>query len=192
LTQRTGERKRLLRVAHVREPAELGVTVPGWDEEFDAFFRSHARSLVGQAYVFTGDSAQAQDLAYEALTRAWERWGHVRDLESSLAWTRRVLYNLAVSEFRRAKVRARHSERLRVTEGPDVEALELADALRVLPELQRVAIVLHDAAGVSVREIARQLEVPEGTIRSWLTRGRATLAAQLRRHDEGGEKNAEL
>jgi RNA polymerase sigma-70 factor (ECF subfamily) len=178
----------------MREPAELGVTAPGWDEEFDAFFRAHARSLIGQAFLFTGDLAQAQDLANEALARAWERWGHVRALESSLAWTRRVLYNLAVSEWRRAKVRSRHGESPRPVEGPDVDALALADALRSLPELQRQAIVLHDAAGVGVREIARELGVPEGTIRSWLTRGRAALAAQLRLSDEGegAEHNAEL
>jgi RNA polymerase sigma-70 factor (ECF subfamily) len=176
----------------MREPAELGVTAPGWDEEFDAFFRAHARSLIGQAFLFTGDLAQAQDLANEALARAWERWGHVRALESSLAWTRRVLYNLAVSEWRRAKVRSRHGDPPRPVDGPDVEALVLADALRSLPELQRQAIVLHDAAGVGVRQVARELGVPEGTVRSWLTRGRAVLAARLRLDDEGAEHNAEL
>jgi len=175
----------------MRETSRSGMTDPGWDAEFDAFYRDHARALVGQAYVFTGDLAQAQDLAYEALARAWERWGHVRALESSLAWTRRVLYNLAVSEWRRAKVPSGHSEALPMIEGPDVDALALASALRTLPELQRQAIVLHDAAGVSVRDVSRQLEVPEGTVRSWLTRGRAVLADRLRVDDEGVE-NAEL
>jgi len=161
------------------------VTAPPLEEEFDSFFRDHVARLVGQGYVFTGDLAQAQDLAHEALARAWEQWSEIRLLDDPPAWTRRVLYNLAVSEWRRAKVRSSNGIAPHPVEGPDVEAIALAEALRTLPVLQRHAIVLHDAAGVTVPEIARQLEVPEGTIRSWLTRGRATLAARLRLDDEG-------
>jgi RNA polymerase sigma-70 factor (ECF subfamily) len=51
--------------------------------------------LTGQALVFTGDLAQAQDLAHEALARSWERWSDIRLLDDTAAWTRKVLYNLA-------------------------------------------------------------------------------------------------
>jgi RNA polymerase sigma-70 factor (ECF subfamily) len=172
-------------VAQNREAEGWGLTVEGPEGEFDAFFRDQLARLAGQAYVFTGDLAQAQDLAHEALARAWERWGQIRLLDDAAAWTRRVLYNLAVSEWRRAKVRSSDGITPRSIEGPDVEAMALAEALRTLPELQRHAIVLHDAAGVTVPEIARQLGAPEGTIRSWLTRGRAALAERLRLDDEG-------
>jgi RNA polymerase sigma-70 factor (ECF subfamily) len=178
-------------VAHNREAESGGLTVAGPEGEFDVFFRDQVARLVGQAYVFTGDLAQAQDLAHEALARAWERWNEIRLLDDAAAWTRRVLYNLAVSEWRRAKVRSSDGLIPRSIEGPDVEAMALADALRTLPEPQRHAIVLHDAAGVTVPEIARQLGAPEGTIRSWLTRGRAALAERLRLDDEG-DTNAQL
>ncbi len=161
------------------------MTAPPPEAEFDAFFRDHVSRLIGQAYVFTGDLAQAQDLAHEALARAWERWSDIRLLDDAPAWTRKVLYNLAVSEWRRAKVRSGDGMTPRPIEGPDVEAMALAEALRTLPELQRIAIVLHDAVGVTVPEIAKELDVPEGTIRSWLSRGRAALATQLRSDDEG-------
>jgi RNA polymerase sigma-70 factor (ECF subfamily) len=159
-------------------------------DEFDAFFRSHLSRLTGQALVFTGNLTQAQDLAHEALARSWERWSDIRLLDDTAAWTRKVLYNLAVSEWRRDKVRQSNGVVSDPVAGPDVEAMALADALRTLPELQRIAIVLHDAAGVTVPEIAGQLDVPEGTVRSWLTRGRTSLAAQLRTDDEGAEKDA--
>jgi RNA polymerase sigma-70 factor (ECF subfamily) len=168
---------------------ELGVTTSDSDEEFDAFFRTHGSRFIGQAFVFTGELALAQDLAHEALARTWERWNEIRLLEDSAGWTRKVLYNLAVSEWRRAKVRSSHGVLPDPIEGPDVEAIALADALRTLPKLQRQAIVLHDAAGVGVSEIARQLKVPEGTIRSWLTRGRVILAALLLVDDEGVTTN---
>lgn len=172
-------------------PEERYMNSSQHEEEFDALFRAQCRRLVGQAYVFTGDVALAQDLAHEALTRAWERWAEVRLYDDPAGWVRRVLHNLAISEWRRDRVRRNDGIVPEPLAGPDVEALVLADALRTLPEPQRRAIVLHDAAGVTVPEISRELNVPEGTIRSWLTRGRAALAAHLQTDDEG-TNHAEL
>ena len=67
--------------------------------------------------------------------------------------------------------------------------MALAAALRSLPRRQAQAIVLHDAAGLSALEVAGELNVPEGTVRSWLSRGRAVLAARLTDSD-GLEKGA--
>ncbi len=55
----------------------------------------------------------------------------------------------------------------------------LAAALRSLPESQMLAIVLHDGAGMTVPEVALTLKVPDGTVKSWLSRGRATAALSL-------------
>ena len=55
----------------------------------------------------------------------------------------------------------------------------LAAALRTLPENQMLAIVLHDGVGLSVPEVAHTLKVPDGTVKSWLSRGRATAALSL-------------
>jgi RNA polymerase sigma-70 factor, ECF subfamily len=152
--------------------------------EFDQFFRKTCPRLIGHAYVYTGSLAEAQDLAHEALTRAWQRWDEIRAYDDPEAWTRRVLYNLATSEWRRAQVRRSHSEVPHPVEGPDVEALALAHALRTLPVPQRHAIVLHDAVGVPIADIAKELAVPQGTVRSWLTRGRRALASELKITDD--------
>jgi RNA polymerase sigma-70 factor (ECF subfamily) len=153
-------------------------------QEFDQFFRETCPRLVGQAFVYTGSFAQGQDLAHEALARAWQLWDQVRTYDSPEAWTRKVLFNLATSEWRRARVRRDRSEALPPVEGPDVEAVALAEALRTLPVTQRHAIVLHDAVGIPVADIAKELEVPEGTVRSWLTRGRRLLALELKITDD--------
>ena len=55
----------------------------------------------------------------------------------------------------------------------------LAGALRSLPENQMRALVLHDGAGIPISELAAQMLVPDGTIKSWLSRGRAAAAAAL-------------
>lgn len=52
-------------------------------------------------------------------------------------------------------------------------------ALRTLPDPQRHAIVLHHLGDLPVATIAQELGVADGTVKSWLHRGRATLAAQL-------------
>jgi RNA polymerase sigma-70 factor (ECF subfamily) len=84
-----------------------------------------------------------------------------------------------VSGWRRVR---RHV--LRANADPDVpyfdaDQLELFEALAQLPAREREVIVLHHLVGYSVDEIAEQLSSPSGTVKSWLSRGRAKLAAAL-------------
>jgi RNA polymerase sigma-70 factor (ECF subfamily) len=147
--------------------------------EFDHFFRNHRSRLMGQAYVLAGNSAGAQDLVQESFLRAWQHWQDLRGMDDPEAWLRRVMYNLAVSQWRRNRrlVPLGDIEESGFDEHPEAGAL--AAALRSLPRRQAQAIVLHDAAGLSAAEVAKELDVPEGTVRSWLSRGRAVLAARL-------------
>jgi RNA polymerase sigma-70 factor, ECF subfamily len=147
--------------------------------EFDLFFRHHSSRLMGQAYVLAGESAGAQDLVQESFLRAWQHWDELRNKDHPEAWLRRVMYNLAISQWRRSRrlVPLGHLEPAGSEQHPD--ALALAAALRTLPRRQAQAIVLHDAAGLSASEVAKELSVPEGTVRSWLSRGRAVLAARM-------------
>ncbi|MFZ0250036.1 MAG: SigE family RNA polymerase sigma factor [Acidimicrobiales bacterium] len=146
---------------------------------FEDFFRANGSRLVALGYVFAGDRGQAQDLAQETLLRAWQRWDTVSAYDDPAAWCRRVLCNLATSEWRKASRRRELPASDGTVAGPDVDALELARALATLPAPQRTAIVLHDAGDLSVADVARELDVPEGTVRSWLSRGRKVLAAEL-------------
>jgi RNA polymerase sigma-70 factor, ECF subfamily len=158
------------------------VVVPGTEAaeiEFDLFFRHHSSRLMGQAYVLAGEASGAQDLVQESFLRAWQHWDELRGMDHPEAWIRRVMYNLAVSQWRRSRrlVPIGELEPRGAEQHPD--AMALAAALRTLPRRQAQAIVLHDAAGLSAIEVAKELSVPEGTVRSWLSRGRAVLAAQL-------------
>ena len=156
-------------------------------EVFDDFFRTTGPKLVVLGYVFTGDRSQAQDLAQETLLRAWQRWETVSAYDDPAAWCRRVLCNLATSEWRKATRRRDLSPSPTVSPEPDIEAIALARALDTLPPPQRTAIVLHDGGDLSVAAVARELEVPEGTVRSWLSRGRKSLAAELSLSDADEE-----
>ena len=153
-------------------------------DTFDDYFTSARQPLLAMAFVLTGDLSVAQDLTQEALLRTWIRWARVASYDDPHAWTRRVLYNLAMSHKRRDRVRRESIvERARSTPAPGDAHLMLAAALRALPENQVHALVLHDGAGLSVAEVALSMNVPEGTVKSWLSRGRAAAAKSMNSTD---------
>jgi RNA polymerase sigma-70 factor, ECF subfamily len=146
---------------------------------FDAFFRTSKKPLVAMAFLLTGNLSTAQDLTQEAFLRTWTHWSRVRTYDDPRAWTRRVLYNLIVSQARSDRTRRALVDRPPSVPPPDTTHLALAAALRSLPENQMRAIVLHDGAGVPVSEVAAEMNVPEGTVKAWLSRGRAAAAVAL-------------
>ncbi|WP_203691243.1 SigE family RNA polymerase sigma factor [Catellatospora coxensis] len=157
--------------------------------DFDAFYQANYAGTVAVAFGLTGDRGEAQDLAQEAYCRAWQRWAEISRYDNPPAWVYRVTVNLARSRWRNLRVAAAHLVRQRPTDVPaaDPEHVALVTALRALPMDQRQAIVLHHLVDLPVAEVAREMGVPAGTVKSWLHRGRTELAALLGEHSGGGE-----
>jgi RNA polymerase sigma-70 factor (ECF subfamily) len=155
--------------------------------DFDGFYHAHFRQLTVQLCAYVGDLSQAQDVAQEAFCRAYARWGRVSGYDDPLAWVRKVAWNLATSRWRRMRTAAAYVQRQRPehVDEPSPDRVMVIRALAGLPEKQRRVVVLHHLADLTIADIARQEGVPEGTVKSWLHRGRATLAAAL------GEASAE-
>ena len=148
-------------------------------DDFDEFYRTSRDRLAVQIAALTGDPVEAVDHVQEAFIRAWARWPRVSKLDQPEAWVRRVAYNLAVSRWRRAR-------RLVMSAAPVDGRVEFDDgqsavveALQRLDRREREAIVLHHVVGLSVEDIATELGAPAGTVKSWLSRGRAHLATEL-------------
>lgn len=171
-------------------PAEPGGSPPAEPTsaaiDFDHFYHAHFRSLTVQLCAYTTDLPQAQDLVQEAFCRAFARWDRVVRYDDPVAWVRRVAWNLATSRWRRLRTAQTYLRRQREEHvaGPTPDRVDLTAALASLPPNQRKAVVLHHLADMSVVEIARQEGVAEGTVKSWLHRGRAGLAAHLTEHTE--------
>jgi len=153
--------------------------------------RDHGRFLYTLAYRLTGNDADASDLVQEVLLRV--RRGLETYQPGSLeGWLSRITTNAFLDEVRRRKRRptvALPDDPDRVLRGsapePD-EALAAArlpdhvqDAIRALPEDFRVAVVLCDVVGLPYDDIAEQLGIPVGTVRSRIHRGRAQLRKVL-------------
>ena len=149
---------------------------------FDDFYHAHFRGLVVQLAAYTGDRSQAQDLVQDAFCQAFTRWDRVAGYDDPLAWVRRVAWNLAHNRWRRLRTAQAYLRRQRETHvaGPNPDRVAVDAALALLPPRQRRAVILHYLADLSVAEIADQERVAEGTVKSWLHRGRTALAAHLR------------
>ena len=138
--------------------------------------------VVAAVALVEGSRATAEDAVAEALARAWERSGRGERIDSLPAWVTRVALNLSKSRLRRARAESRARERAdarwRVDQQADAR-LDVQLALAKLPRRQRQATVLRYYLGFDVAEIARTLNVSEGTIKTTLHRARHAMATAL-------------
>jgi RNA polymerase sigma-70 factor (ECF subfamily) len=173
---------RLARVVAVTTEVAIDAR-PEAPPRFDQLYAAHYADLTVQLYAYFGDRQEAQDVVQEAFCRALARWRTVSTYDDPVAWIRRVAWNLAVSRWRRARTALTFVRRQRRDEpqlaGPDADRVALVAALATLPDAQRRAVVLHYLGDLTVAEIAEREGVAEGTVKSWLHRGRAKLATHF-------------
>ncbi len=160
--------------------------------------RTYTRRLYNLCYRFTGQRQAAEDLTQEVFLRVFRTLQSYDPHQGSLGvWLHRVGRNLLIDYYR-----ATRKQRLTVSledEGVQIEQQEsaapapdralarrelsaaLQQALaRLSPEL-REAVILRDLQGFDYREIGQVLDIPEGTVKSRLNRGRAELGRILKR-----------
>ena len=144
------------------------------------------------AYAWTRNVALAEDLAQEALMKAWHKRAQLRDANAGRAWLFSILATCHMDHLRR------HQE----TE--DIDTLPLTDesspetetdrrtvigrvraAVATLPAGQRQVVTLVDLEGLSYVEVANVLKVPMGTVMSRLCRARRALRQTLLATAEG-------
>jgi len=172
-------------------PVEVKTVVPDQVAprlEFEEFFRAEYPGLVRAFYVLTADQAEAEELAQEAMARAYERWDRVGAMESPAGYLYRIGVNLNRHRVRHLAVRARRllamTHDARSEQVPGVRR-EIAEAIASLSRGQREAFMLVEWLGLNAAEAGRRLGIAPGSVRSRVHRAKAVLRAQL--GDEGGE-----
>ena len=167
----------------------FGLSTPARDAEFAHFVRAASPSLAGTAYLLTGDRHTAADLLQEALVRTYVNWRRVRDGEAA-AYARRIVVNLSVDRWRaRPPIPV---EQLDGVECHDPQRTvddrdQLVRMLASLPARQRQVIVLRYLDDLSEAEVAAQLGISLGAVKSATSRGLAALRAEYATA-EGGER----
>jgi RNA polymerase sigma-70 factor (sigma-E family) len=150
------------------------------DREFREFFANQYGRLCWLGFLLTGDRAEAEELAQEALVRLWWRW-LVRRPDDPARYVRRVLVNRRRSLLRRAAVEARVLARLEPVPPPpgDEDAMVLWAAVQALPARQRAVLVLRFHEDLTEAEVARLLGLPLGTVKSLGHRALTRLRQRL-------------
>ena len=195
------------RVAHAAEQAHLAALaarcVGGDNTAWEALVRREQRRVYGLCYRFTGSAADAEDLTQDVFLKVYRNLQSFDPARASLdVWLTALTRNLLVDHYRRSRLErasdsldeplgegneaATRAERLpdpRGSQEQHVAGLELrsrvqAALARVTPEL-REAVILRDLQDLDYREIAEVLGIPQGTVKSRISRGRAELARLL-------------
>lgn len=168
-----------------RDRALLAAHVAGDPLAFDELVRRHRTRMWAVALRTLGDPEEAADAVQDACVSAFRAAGTYRGEARVTTWLHRVVVNACLDRARRRAARPtvplldQVPAAARDLLGERETALEVEKGLQALPEDQRVALVLVDLEGLSVAEAATLLDVPEGTVKSRCSRGRARLAVLL-------------
>lgn len=167
----------------VEETVSHDFGAPRVVQSFDEYYQSDYRSLVGLAFVITGDHGTAEDLVQDALTAAHRNWDKISQYDKPGAWVRRVLVNRSTSRFRRLASETKATLRLRQEPErpvmPTETNLEVWNAVRALPKRQSQVIALHYWDDQTLAQIADILECGTETVKTHLKRARQSLATTL-------------
>lgn len=197
-----------------------GAAEPPGREWFEGEVVELLPELYGAALRMAKNEPDAEDLVAEAVCRAWEKRETLADPDRFRGWIFRILTNCFLTRCRHRDAvgetvsldeeRDRPSEETPLFErlhrpfllwwgNPERRFLDrllredLERAVDGLPEPYRVAVILADVQGFSYAEIAEAMDVPIGTVRSRLSRGRSLLQDRLWSHavDRGWRSPAE-
>lgn len=176
----------------MRTDAELITAAMAGDRAaMDALLRSHHDRVYAVCRRITGNDADAADAAQEALIAIVRGLGRFDGRSAFSTWVYRIATNASLDELRRRKRRPMVVVDDPVThELPDHDGGDRIDglgdrmaidaALRLVPEDFRVPLVMRDVCDLDYAEIAETLDIPIGTVKSRIARGRGALAQILR------------
>ena len=153
------------------------------DESFVEYVKRRQRSLLGTAFLLTGDAQLAEDLVQTALTDLYRSWDKVVEPDARDSYVHRILVNANISAWRRPWRRRefpasdlapdRSDE---IADDPD-NRFALWELVKTLPPNQRAVIVLRFFEDLSIPTIADLMNIPPGTVKSRANRALATLRA---------------
>jgi RNA polymerase sigma-70 factor (ECF subfamily) len=157
----------------------------GDHEAFEVLATSAGDRLYAVARLVMRDAALAEDAVQEALVRAWQRLPSLRDPDRFDAWLYRLLVNACADQGRQRRRWSQQVRPIPVEASISDDTGSVADrellerAFRRLKPEQRAVVVLHHYSGFTAAEIARILEIPEGTARSRLHYATEAMRAAL-------------
>jgi RNA polymerase sigma-70 factor (sigma-E family) len=153
------------------------------DAEFAAFMAAAMVPLHRSAFLLCGDPHRADELTQHALERTYRAWPRARQGDP-LSYARRVLVNLRIDGWRRTRrevLTDPHTlpERPTATDPDNSSRDDVVRALLTLPLKQRRVVVLRYLLDLSEEQVAAELDIPRGTVKSTASRALAALRSTL-------------
>ncbi len=147
----------------------------GLADTFEGLYRSSVDEMTRVAYLITGSSHTAEEIAHDSFIAIRRRWDSINNPR---AYLRQTVVNRSRSHLRRLRTqRAAAVDPQPSFEMDDID--ETWDAIQALPVRQRTALVLRYYVDMSIRDIADAMDIRQGTVKSVLHRGRETLRKEL-------------
>jgi RNA polymerase sigma-70 factor (ECF subfamily) len=157
------------------------MTVTGDEGLRELYAGSYVR-LVGLVSLVSGNRSEAEDVVQEAFARLVPRWDKISNYDAPEAWVGGVALRLLSNRMRQIRngraALARHGPAPDM-EGPSAGPVDVERALTALPVAQRQVVVLHYLVGLDVRAVSAELRIPEGTVKSRLSKARSVLQPLL-------------
>ena len=151
-----------------------------------ALFEEHYAGLVRMARPLVDDRETAEDVVMDAFTSLYRRWTAIRDLADAHRYVRSYVLNGARSQLRRRRLRRRHesgsSQQEAARNGHETNEADrstVTQLLGTLPYRQRKVLVLRYFVDLTEAQIAYELGVSPGSVKTRASRGLAALARAL-------------
>jgi RNA polymerase sigma-70 factor (ECF subfamily) len=163
----------------------IGVVLEFGDEQaFRELYRRHTPRLLGfVSRLLGGANPEGEDVVQETWARVCEDLGRFQWRSTFSTWLLGIGLHVARDNLRRNKRPRTMTEDPypdRTCQNKDSESrIDLERAIQMLPDSNRMVLVLHDIEGLTHQEIAEQLEMPEGTTKSQLFRARRMIREWL-------------
>lgn len=155
----------------------------------EALYEASYHRLVGVLALACASRTEAEEVVQEAFLRVLPRAGHVMSLDDPEAWVRIAAFRIASNKRRNALAAARKWARFRRTQETHIQPRDSATNMDVhaaishLSPAHRQVLILHYLLDHSVSEIAAELQVPTGTVKSRLLRAREQFTGHYLRED---------
>jgi RNA polymerase sigma-70 factor, ECF subfamily len=181
-------------------PAEIEALIQrcleGDQRAWDAIVQQYRRKVFNVAYKFVGRHEEAEDLTQDIFLKIFKSLGTFDRRANFQTWLISVSRNLCIDHYRSVRQERQTIDRqvdpnalspisrepgpIAAIEQQDRVAL-LREAMAALPEALRAAVMMRDIQELTYQEIAERLNLPEGTVKSRINRGRTELARQIRK-----------
>lgn len=164
--------------------------IQGDSDAFEQLLIEHSDRLYRTAYLYVRNREDALDVIQETAYKAFSSISKLRNEQYFLTWITKILINCAYQVLKKRKYEIASENNIEIFPGVMTEErLDLTVAIGKLPVKQQTSIILFYFYDMSLQDIAKTLEIPENTIKTYLSRGKKQLKKILGGSYFDGQRN---